>query len=174
MDNMKYWDDIPIGKENAITYPELCTIWNIPERSVRYRLHELSRIDTGDDYILIRSAAGRGFYKTDNLEEIKAYKAECLHRGRSVFAPVRKINRILAASGNPQYSIENNLRVVRETSGLKQREVCAYLKKHNQNIDKSMLSKMENNICIPLPYQLYLLAQLYGVSERDLINTELY
>ena len=102
MDNMKYWDDIPIGKENAITYPELCTIWNIPERSVRYRLHELSRIDTGDNYILIRSASGKGFYKTDNIAEIERYATEICNRAKNTFIPLKKIQRVINEAKTPK------------------------------------------------------------------------
>lgn len=95
-----YWHDIPIGKDNAVSYKELCARWDRNERAVRVILHDLSRYDNGDDFILIRSSAGRGFYRTDDLETIKAYKRECLNRGRNVFAPVRKINKVLGADPN--------------------------------------------------------------------------
>lgn len=103
MENAKlsfYWRDIPIGKENAVTYNELCMRWGKNERAVRMILHELSRFDNGDDFILIRSSLNKGFYKTDNLEIIEAYKKECLNRGRNVFAPVRKINRVMGIDPN--------------------------------------------------------------------------
>jgi len=98
MENAKlalYWQQIPIGKQNAITYPQLCAIWNMSERQARKTLHELSLYDNGDQYILIRSSKGKGFYKTDDEHEIEIYKRECLNKGRSVFAPVKKINRVL-------------------------------------------------------------------------------
>ena len=38
----QFWNDIPIGRENAITYPELCELWKCSERTVRRILHELS------------------------------------------------------------------------------------------------------------------------------------
>lgn len=90
-----YWNCIPVGKENAITYPELCIMWNCNERQVRYILHELSYNDNGDNMILIRSSHGKGFYKTDNAEEIEKYKKECINRAKHTFAPLRKINRVL-------------------------------------------------------------------------------
>lgn len=96
MDNLfYYWQTIPIGRDNAITYPELCLMWNMNARKVRHILHELSYCDTGDDYILIRSSKGKGFYKTDNRADIELYAKEVTNRARHTFAPLRKIRRVL-------------------------------------------------------------------------------
>ena len=89
------WKDLPTKKEDAITYPELCELWGCSERQVRYVLHELSRMDNGDNYVLIRSSRGKGFYKTDNVQEIEQYRIECTNRAKRTFAPLRKIRRIL-------------------------------------------------------------------------------
>ena len=169
----KSWNDIPVGKENAITYPELCDLWECTERAAREHLHELSRYDNGDNYILIRSSSGKGFYRTDDEAEIKAYKRECLNKGRSVFAPIKKINRVLNAN-TEQYSFENNLRVIRESRGMKQSEVCKLMKKHGFKIDKSLLSKIENSVILPTPSQFILLSQIYGVEPLELLDVNLY
>lgn len=91
----RYWSDIPIGKENAITYPELCALWECSARKVRSILHDLSYMDNQDKYILIRSSKNKGFYRTDNVAEIEQYKRECTNRARHTFAPLRKIRRVL-------------------------------------------------------------------------------
>lgn len=168
-----YWNDIPVNKANAVTYDELCDKWECTDRQARAILHELSRYDNGDNYILIRSSGCKGFYKTDNEAEIQAYKRECLNKGRSVFAPVKKINRVLNAN-TEQYSLTNNLRVIRESKGLKQRQVCAAMKQYGAPFDKSLLSKMENGVALPTPYQLTKLAQIYACTPSELISTELY
>lgn len=167
-----YWHEIPIGKENAITYPELCAEWNVSERTARSILHDLSSYDNGDNYILIRSSSGKGFYKTDDETEMKAYKRECLNKGRSVFAPVKKINRVLNAN-NEQYNLVNNLRVVREAKGLKQTAVCKEMRKLDRAFDNSLLSKIENGVCLPTLQQLTKLAEIYGVKPFELVNAEL-
>lgn len=164
-----YWNDIPTGKANAVSYIKLTKMWGMNERQVRKVLHELSCYDNGDDFILIRSAKGAGFYKTDNIDEIRAFKQECLNKGRSTFAPIKKINKVLA-SNDTQYSFENNLRVVRETKGLKQKEVCKAMKKFDSAFDTSLLSKMENSVCLPTYWQLHNLAEIYGVQPFELIN----
>ena len=176
MNNIKfelYWHDLPVGRENAVTYDELCFLWKKRERDVRSLLHELSAFDNGDDYILIRSSKGKGFYKTDDPEEIEAYRKECLNKGRSVFAPVRKINRVLR-SNKTQYSFNNNLRVIREGLGYKQSDVCAVMQLVDAHFDVPMLSKMENGVCLPTPFQLVTLAEIYRCAPRDLIDTDEY
>lgn len=91
-----FWNDIPVGRKNAVTYPALCAMWFCTERKARSILHELSRWDNGDSYVLIRSSKNKGFYRTNDAAEINAYRLECLAKGRSIFAPIRKCNRVLA------------------------------------------------------------------------------
>lgn len=168
-----YWNDIPIGKREAATYAQLQLWWNVDERQVRRILHELSSYDNGDDYILIRSGKSKGFYKTDDKNEIEVFKKECLNKGRSVFAPVKKINRVLAVNAE-QYSIDNNMRLVRERLGIPQAHVCEWIEQFDKSLDVPMLSKMENGVCMPTPYQLALLAKFYLCEPSDLIATDLY
>ena len=174
MDNVNlYWDDIPVGKANALTYDDLRDMWNCSNRAARAILHELSSYDNGDNYILIRSSSGKGFYKTDDEAEIQAYKNECIHKGRSVFAPIRKINRVLNAN-KEQYSFINNLRVIRESRQLKQSYVCRLMNCRGIMFDKPLLSKMENGVCLPTCEQLVNLAEIYAVQPAELLQAELY
>ena len=167
-----FWVDIPIGKENAVTYPELCETWNMGERTVRRILHNLSLFDNGDDYVLIRSGKSKGFYKTDDKDEIAAYRKECLSKGRSVFAPVKKCNRILKDTAG-QIELFNNLRAVRESLGMKQKDVCKKIKQFDRAFDVSLLSKMENGVCLPTVAQLTRLAHIYGCEPSELVRMDL-
>lgn len=167
----KYWEDIPVGAENAITYDGLCAMWQCHERAARNILHELSLYDNGDDYILIRSSGRKGFYRTDNEDEIQAFKNECISRGRSVFAPVKKINRVLQAEAK-QFDFENNMRLIRESRGLKQSQVCDSMKQYDRHFDASLLSKMENGVCLPTFYQLANLAKIYGCTPSELLDLD--
>lgn len=172
--NEYYWQDIPVGRENAVTYETLCALWGADRRTVRQILHELSLFDDGDDYILIRSSkSGGGFYKTDDREEIKAFRKECLNKGRSNFAPVKKINRVLNSDAEAlQGNIFNNLKAVRISQGLKQADVVGQMRESDPHIDVAMLSRFENGVCIPTPYQLARLAQIYGVQPCELVSIE--
>lgn len=55
-----YYNSIPVGRENAVSYPTLCEKWGMSERAVRRKLHELSYLDTGDNFVIIRSGHGKG------------------------------------------------------------------------------------------------------------------
>ena len=144
-----YWNDIPTVKEKAVSYEELMMWWNEGKREVRKILQALSAYDNGDNYVLIRSSKTKGFYKTDDKDEIERYKKECLTKGLSTLAPIKKINRIFAENTD-QFSIENNLRVVRENLKLKQVQVVNFMQEFDSGFDVPMLSKMENGFCMPL------------------------
>ena len=166
------WNSIPVGEENSVTYDVLCCQWGMGKRAVRNILHELSGYDNKDNYILIRSAKNKGFYRTDDAETIKAYKRECLAKGRSIFAPIKKINRVLNA--DTQGSVYNNLKAERLSRGIKQTEVVAYMKQFDSSFDVPTLSKMENDAFLPTPYQLLKLSDFYGIAVRDLVDMDLY
>lgn len=90
-----YWEMLPIGRENAIEYSQLCAMWQCDRRTARAILHDLACMDNGDEFILIRSSKGHGFYRTADAAEIKAYRKECLNRAANVAAAVAKCNRVL-------------------------------------------------------------------------------
>lgn len=92
----QYWDSIPEGEENAITYPGLIVKWGMSTRQARKVLQALSAYDNGDNFVLIRSSKRRGFYKTDDLDAIAAYRRECMSKGRSIMAAIGKCNRLLS------------------------------------------------------------------------------
>ena len=167
-----YWAELPTGKENAVDYPTLCAMWSKNERAVREILHDLSYYDNGDDFVLIRSSKSKGFYKTDDKAEIVAYRKECLSKGKSIFAPVKKCNRILKTESK-QFEFFNNLRAVRMAKGMKQSEVCRLMKEVDRDFDAPLLSKMENGVCLPTYFQLAKLAEIYGVEPSDLVRAEI-
>lgn len=174
MRNEVFWNDIPVGKENAVSYVTLCACWGVNKRTARAILHNLSLYDNGDNYILIRSSKnGGGFYKTDDPEELKAFKKECLNKGRSNFAPVKKINRVLnSLSDDLQVSFFNNLRTARLTAGLKQEDVVKEMQRFDARFNVAILSRFENGICLPTPYQLAQLARIYGVQPHELVRMD--
>lgn len=167
------WNDIPIGRENAWKYETLCAVWGMSERQVRQVLHDLSYHDNGDGLILIRSSSGTGFYRTSDVEEIKAYRAECLNRGRRTLAPLKKIDRVLS-SESAQLSIQNNLKAVRVSQNITAAEVVRQMQVFDPAFDGPLLSRMENDRCLPTPYQLQHLAMIYRCTMQELIDLEIY
>ena len=163
-----HWESIPI--DNPITYDELCILWGMSKRAVRSVLHDLSLFDNGDDYILIRSASGKGFYRTNNAEKIKAYKRECLAKGKSIFAPVKKINRVLNDMEDLQGSVFNNIRAIRNSKGITQAEVVEFMKQFDSSFDAPSLSKLENGVFLPTPYQVFKLAEFFECTPQELVE----
>ena len=168
-----YWQDIPVGRKKAATYTELMTQWSKTERQVRQILHMLSLYDNGDNYVLIRSSKSKGFYRTDDEKEIEAYRQECLNKGRSIFAPVKKCNRILK-NKTAQMSMTNNLKAFRLSKEMTQTEVCKQMERIDPTFDESILSKMENDRSLPTPLQLAHQACIYECTASELINGTLY
>ena len=170
-----YWADIPVGIENAIDYPTLMAKWHKDRRNTRAILHDLSLYDNGDNYVLIRSSKSKGFYKTDDPQTLAEFRVECLNKGKSTFAPVRKINRVLRTFGNFNMSVMNNMRVMREANGMTQDEVCDKLNEIGVGVyfDKSLLSKMENGYCLPNVIQANEFAKIYKCEVVDIINYEI-
>jgi hypothetical protein len=94
-----YWQSIPIGEKNAVTYEALMAKWGKKRRTVRMILQELStHYEAYDGYVLIRSGMHHGFFRTDNKKEIERYKREILHKGESILAILRKCDNVLNKS----------------------------------------------------------------------------
>lgn len=91
----QYWESIPIGKKNRVTYGELCDLWGMSKRMVRLILNRLASWDNNDPYILVRSSSSRGFWRTSDREEIARYRREPLSRAKSYLRQLDKINRVL-------------------------------------------------------------------------------
>lgn len=157
-----YYNDIPVGKRNAITKEKLIDKWEMPERTVRRIIRELRLQDFDDDYIIVSRSKGKGYYKSNDLKEIEEYKKEVLNRGRHTFAPLAKVNRILAAERI------STLKQIRKAKGLSNVEVIAALKQIDPSFDKSILSRYENGKSVPTKEQLKIMAELYEVSVEDL------
>lgn len=169
-----YWESIPVGVQHAVSYDTLEIAWGMCKRDVRKMLADLSSFDNGDNYILIRSSKGKGFYRSDDPAEIADYKRECRSRALNTFAPLKKINRVLrnldAESVN--CSLFNNLQAMRQARGLSQAAVCMCLRAQGCEIDVSLLSKIENGYVLPTPAILSALAALFACEPCELVSME--
>lgn len=102
-----YYDDIPIGKEHAITRAELAALWGVSDRKVRRIIAELRSEDNGDGFVIVAFSSRKGYYKTNDIREIRHFHFETTKRARNTFAPLRKSRRILRNQGG-----NNNARQV--------------------------------------------------------------
>ena len=84
---------IPVGKENAVTREKLSETLMMPDRQVR-KCIQIAR-DAG---VLIVNT-GRGYYITDELDEIERQYWQDTRRALSVLARRREMRRILRDAG---------------------------------------------------------------------------
>lgn len=167
---INYYESIPIGKENAISKNDLCKMWNMNVRSVREKIKKLRCQDNGDDLVIVSTSKQSGYYRTDDRNEIKQFKAETSRRAKHTFRPLKKVNRILGVDED-QVSFTNNLKIARIDSGFKGADIVNMLKELDSRFDKSLLSKIENGVCMPTPDQLAVLSQAYCKPIHELIGT---
>lgn len=86
------YNDIPVGKENAISREQLACKWGCDLRRVRGLIAKMRNTDNGDCYIIVSSSTKqKGYYKTDNIDDIKEFEKEVLNRGKHTFYPLRKV-----------------------------------------------------------------------------------
>lgn len=168
------YNDIPIGKRNAISRQALTQLWGISDRAARQKISEMRRQDNGDNYAIISTSNGRGYYKTDNIADIMAFKKETTARGKQTFNALRKINRILQTNTNQMELISiNKLKEARLAAGMQAKDVVEAVRVYDPLFDKSMMSRIENNRCLPTSLQLSIMADLYGKEPAELTGMEI-
>lgn len=174
---LRYYNDIPIGKENAIDKETLARKWGgVSEREVRRIISELRAIDNGDDYIIVSFSCGKGFYRTDKYEEIERYRTETIKRARNTFIPLKKINRVLSekeADNQLEMLCINNLKTARIAAGLTAKEVIAEIQRSDPSFNKITMSMIENNKCFPTALQLSIMSRLYKQTTAELAGVEI-
>ena len=168
------YNDIPIGKHNAISRQALTALWGVSDRVARQKIAEMRRLDNGDNFAIISNSNGRGYYRTDNIKEIMQFKKETTARGKQTFNALRKINRILQTNTNQMELVSiNKLREARLAVGLQAKDVVEAVRAYDPLFDKSMMSRIENNRCLPTSLQLSIMADLYGKEPAELTGMEI-
>lgn len=166
---INHYESIPIGKENAVLRNHLCVLWNMDAREVRRKVAKLRSQDNGDDFVIVSTSNQAGYYRSDNRSDIENFKQEVSRRARHTFIPLKKVNRILGTHQN-QVSMTNTLKMARIEANLKGSDVINELKKIDRRFDKSLLSKIENGLCLPTADQVRVLTKLYNKPINDLIG----
>lgn len=88
-------DLIPFGRENAVTRQALCTRTGLSDRKVREQIEQARR----DGCIIINNQDGKGYYRTDNLDEIERQYRQNKRRALSVLSQQKHLRLRLKAAG---------------------------------------------------------------------------
>lgn len=89
------YNDIPIGRENAVTKQQLAIKWGINERRVRETIARLRLIDFQDNFVIVSFSDSKGYFKTNNIYEIKHFIAETENRAREIRKPLKRAYEVL-------------------------------------------------------------------------------
>lgn len=86
---------IPFGKENAIRRADLVIKTGMSDRKVREEIEKARR----DGHIIINRQDGRGYYRTNDISEIKSQYWQDTARALSILARRKEMRRILKEAG---------------------------------------------------------------------------
>ena len=86
---------IPFGRENAITRQERCSLTKLSDRKVREQIEQARR----EGNIIINNQDGRGYYRTNDPDEIACQYRQQRRRELSSLAQQKHMRRLLKAAG---------------------------------------------------------------------------
>ena len=104
---------IPYGKENAISKSELVALTGLSERQIRREIKELNAELTKEGTAILSSSQYRGYWKSEDIAEMKAYIRESKHRQQMLMkndAPIQ--NLIYKAEGVKLVPVRAHLRKI--------------------------------------------------------------
>jgi hypothetical protein len=82
-------DDIPVGRENAISRKHLAALWGVSDRIARRYVADLRTIDDGTDYVIVSVSRFSGYYRTNDVGEIRWFIAEMNNRIRNIVKAIK-------------------------------------------------------------------------------------
>ena len=89
-------NDIPIGRENAISKAALCRLWGCSEREARNRVAQLRAEPARDGYVILSTSNGpTGYWRSDDPQEIAAFIRETEHRAKNTFLSLKAARQVL-------------------------------------------------------------------------------
>lgn len=89
-------NDIPIGRENAISRAALAAKWGCSDRMARRYIAELRCVED-ERYVIVSHSNGGvcGYYRTDDPNDIEYFLLEMTKRARNTFRSLRQARRVM-------------------------------------------------------------------------------
>lgn len=94
---MNIIDYIPEGRENAISRAELQKLTGKPDRTIRLMIKQANRELEPKHKAILSSSQARGYWVTDDVEEMERYLNESDRRRRTISANDAPIQRVVCA-----------------------------------------------------------------------------
>lgn len=96
---MNILDNIPFGKDNAISRERLVQLTGMTDRAIRKSIQELRE----DGEIILSSSHGKGYWRSDEASEIGKYIAENRSRIRKLYKTNKKLTEYYYARTGQKY-----------------------------------------------------------------------
>ena len=88
-------EHIPVGRDNAVTRQRLCDITGLNDREVRRQISELRARDDDSNLVIVSVSNGRGYFRSNNPDDIRHFIAEMQKRNRMVYQAIKIAKRTL-------------------------------------------------------------------------------
>lgn len=92
-------NDIPVGRENAISRARLAEKWDMKDREMRKTIAQMRAVSTNLDYAILSSAQVDGYWRSNDPQELDDFIKETSARARSVFVSLRMARRVQTNAG---------------------------------------------------------------------------
>lgn len=93
-------EHIPVGRDNAISRQRLCAITGQNDRDVRRQISELRAKDDDSNLVIVSLSNGRGYFRSNNPDDIRHFIAEMQKRNRMVYQAIKIAKRTLKRIDN--------------------------------------------------------------------------
>jgi hypothetical protein len=88
-------NDIPIGRRNAISRAQLTKLWGCSDRTARQYIAEFRAEVTGEQYAILSSSRGDGYWMSNDPKEIQAFIDEMQAHAVKTFVAQRAAKHVL-------------------------------------------------------------------------------
>lgn len=170
----RYWNDIPIGVENAVSRAELMRKWGMTDRGVRRIICELRNDERfGDAVICSSSNRNEGYYKSTEPAHISQFIRETRNRAINTLKPAKNAARVLRIlqAGNDQGTQGNllcSLQDLRKAAGFSQQDFVEAMRRRGGDFNRVVLSAIENGAVIMTDEQTQYAAEILHCDPGDI------
>ena len=82
-------EDIPFGRENALSAEQLSAAWDCNPRAAREAVAKLRAQPSPDGFVICSDTRSAGFWWSNDPEEIRAFVTSMERRAKSTFLALR-------------------------------------------------------------------------------------
>lgn len=98
-------EDIPIGRENAITAEQLAAAWGCNPRAAREAVARLRALPSADGLVICSDTRSSGFWRSNDPSEIRDFIISMERRARSTFSALRSARVALRNQGQQRFDM---------------------------------------------------------------------